>query len=308
VLLPIAIRPLQQRSMSMRNQEEELSILCTSSPIQEIFLRPDVEEMDLELPSTTVNEDISHSKQPCNQSDVSDTTGSAEAISEVQRDSTDTGVRLESFDSDYNAVHANPTEDLLFVDDREESDSAETRTFPNQNQSEPQRKLSRSSCGRLDRLTSQTSFIAELQKLASGREAPEVTACSGMADRSVVRRKAHRRQSKFKSIGNTRNIGESAPRMSAKDRRLLQMILVIFVSFLVCYLPITITKLLQDAIDWRGLNIAGYILIYLTTCINPIIYVVMSSEYRNAYKYVLLCKRERLTNKKRRSAGLLKPG
>ena len=28
------------------------------------------------------------------------------------------------------------------------------------------------------------------------------------------------------------------------------------------------------------LSILGYILIYLTTCINPIIYVLMSSEYR----------------------------
>jgi hypothetical protein len=279
--------------------------------MQEIFLRPDEEEMDMELPSTTVNEDISHFKPPCHQSDLDDTTESAEAIFEVQRDSIDTGVRLDqSFDSDYNTLHANPTEDLLFVDDREESNITETKMFPNRNQSEPQRKSSKSSCGRLDRLTSQTSFIAELQRLASGdrREPPEVTACFGMTDPSAARRKAHRRQSKFKSIGKTRNIGESAPRMSAKDRRLLQMILVIFVSFLVCYLPITITKLLQNAIDWRGLNIAGYILIYLTTCINPIIYVVMSSEYRSAYKYVLLCKREQLTNRKRRSPGLLKPG
>ncbi len=28
------------------------------------------------------------------------------------------------------------------------------------------------------------------------------------------------------------------------------------------------------------LSISSYILIYLTTCINPIIYVLMSSEYR----------------------------
>jgi len=265
----------------------------------------------LELPLTAVNEDISLSKQPCHRSDIDDTIGSqsAEAASEVQRD---TSIRLDrNFDSDYaNALHANLTEDLLFVDDHEDSDIAEMRTFPKQKQSEPQRKSSKSSCGRLERLTSQTSFIAELQRLASGDrcEPPEVTACSRTADRSAVRKKAHRRQSKFKSIGKTRNIGESVPRMSAKDRRLLQMILVIFASFLVCYLPITITKLLQDAIDWRGLNIAGYILIYLTTCINPIIYVVMSSEYRSAYKYVLLCKRERLTNRKRRSPGLLMPG
>lgn len=40
-----------------------------------------------------------------------------------------------------------------------------------------------------------------------------------------------------------------------------------------------------------AVNIIGYVLIYLTTCINPIIYVVMSSEYRQAYKNLLTCKK-----------------
>lgn len=79
-------------------------------------------------------------------------------------------------------------------------------------------------------------------------------------------------------------------KMTSKDKKLLKMILVIFISFLVCYLPITITKLFRDVMDIRTLNIAGYILIYLTTCINPIIYVVMSSEYRQAYKNLLMCR------------------
>lgn len=79
-------------------------------------------------------------------------------------------------------------------------------------------------------------------------------------------------------------------KMTSKDKKLLKMILVIFISFLVCYLPITITKLFREFMDIRALNIAGYILIYLTTCINPIIYVVMSSEYRQAYKNLLMCR------------------
>ncbi|XP_067011551.2 G-protein coupled receptor moody [Anabrus simplex] len=79
-------------------------------------------------------------------------------------------------------------------------------------------------------------------------------------------------------------------KMTAKDKKLLKMILVIFASFLVCYLPITISKTFRDAIDVHGLNVAGYILIYLSTCINPIIYVVMSSEYRQAYKNLLMCR------------------
>lgn len=79
-------------------------------------------------------------------------------------------------------------------------------------------------------------------------------------------------------------------KMSPKDKKLLKMILVIFAAFVTCYLPITVTKTFRSYIDHRVLNIAGYILIYLTTCINPIIYVVMSSEYRQAYKNLLMCR------------------
>lgn len=79
-------------------------------------------------------------------------------------------------------------------------------------------------------------------------------------------------------------------RMTAKDRRLLKMILVIFVSFLICYLPITITKIIKPIEKYHFWNILSYLLIYLTTCINPIIYVVMSSEYRQAYWNLLMCR------------------
>ncbi|KAG7154007.1 G-protein coupled receptor moody-like 4 [Homarus americanus] len=81
------------------------------------------------------------------------------------------------------------------------------------------------------------------------------------------------------------------PTLSAKDRRLLKMILVIFMSFVACYLPITLVKTFSKD-DNPILNIFGLLLIYMTTCINPIIYVVMSSEYRQAYVSLLTCKRD----------------
>lgn len=93
------------------------------------------------------------------------------------------------------------------------------------------------------------------------------------------------------STANTSGASVLYPgRMSAKDRRLLKMILVIFVSFVVCYLPITVTKIWKNVTEIHFINIMGYLLIYLTTCINPIIYVVMSSEYRQAYWNLLLCR------------------
>lgn len=81
------------------------------------------------------------------------------------------------------------------------------------------------------------------------------------------------------------------PRLTHKDRKLLKMIMAIMLSFWVCYLPITLTKLFRNFTSNPVANIAGYLLIYLTTCINPIIYVVMSSEYRQAYKNLLMCRR-----------------
>lgn len=93
-------------------------------------------------------------------------------------------------------------------------------------------------------------------------------------------------------------------RMTTKDRRLLKMILVIFVSFVICYLPITAIKIIRAFHDIHLLHIMGYMLIYLTTCINPIIYVVMSSEYRQAYRNLLLCrnlKRSKTYAKSRKS-------
>ena len=107
---------------------------------------------------------------------------------------------------------------------------------------------------------------------------------------AVLRRSSNLRRSPRRH-SSTGQIPVPQPgKMTAKDRKLLKMILVIFASFVVCYLPITLSKTFRDLFDHSGLNIAGYVLIYLTTCINPIIYVVMSSEYRQAYKNLLLCK------------------
>lgn len=102
------------------------------------------------------------------------------------------------------------------------------------------------------------------------------------------------------SAANTSGASVLYPgRMSAKDRRLLKMILVIFVSFVVCYLPITVTKIWKNVTEVHTINIMGYLLIYLTTCINPIIYVVMSSEYRQAYWNLLLCRTIKANNRQR---------
>ncbi|KYN01392.1 PREDICTED: G-protein coupled receptor moody [Cyphomyrmex costatus] len=262
------------QSSATKNHEQELSVLYVPfSSMQAVLFNPN-EGKNLELPSTSANEDSSSSKQLIHEQKTND------QITNIAQS---------------NGSETSLSENVPFMDERaiEKSDFTETRLFFNRNQCELQQKSTGNPYGRLGRLTGRASFMVEssLQKIAGGERLDQLDSRPLEISESCAK-KGFRRQSKFMTVGRMCN-EYATPRMSVKDRKLLQMILVIFVSFLVCYLPITVTKLLQDAVfqDWWGLNIAGYILIYLTTCINPVIYVVMSSEYRSAYRQVLLCKR-----------------
>nr|XP_034183593.1 G-protein coupled receptor moody [Osmia lignaria] len=177
-------------------------------------------------------------------------------------------------------------DDIPYADERcDESEVMESEIFAINNKM----KESFGKRGnKLERIASRASFIIEssiwVERLESSR--------TNSPDRLTKKQATIiPRESTFKSV-RRRKKHDGPVKMSNKDRKLLKMILVIFSSFLICYLPITITKTFKDAIDWRGLNIASYILIYLTTCINPVVYVVMSSEYRSAYKNVLFCRNE----------------
>ncbi|XP_044738409.1 G-protein coupled receptor moody-like [Chrysoperla carnea] len=111
---------------------------------------------------------------------------------------------------------------------------------------------------------------------------------------NIFRRQSHftpNNNEKFRhksSLRHTPSTHNTPGKMTAKDKKILKMIVVILLSFITCYLPITISKMYT--MDSYLFNIMGYILIYLTPCINPLIYVVMSSEYRQAYKNLLMCK------------------
>lgn len=78
---------------------------------------------------------------------------------------------------------------------------------------------------------------------------------------------------------------------SKKDKKLRTLIMAIMLSFVICHLPISVTKIFLEFTTHPFVNIASYITLYLTTCINPIIYVVMSNEYRQAYKNLISCRK-----------------
>lgn len=87
---------------------------------------------------------------------------------------------------------------------------------------------------------------------------------------------------------------EREARRRRNEWRITKMVLIIFIAFLVTYLPITLVKSLDKEVNYPGLHVLGYVLIYISSCINPVIYVIMNRQYRQAYKTVLLCKRPRL--------------
>lgn len=42
-------------------------------------------------------------------------------------------------------------------------------------------------------------------------------------------------------------------------------------------------------------HVLGYLLLYFASCVNPIIYVIMNKQYRQAYAGVISCSRIRAT-------------
>lgn len=74
--------------------------------------------------------------------------------------------------------------------------------------------------------------------------------------------------------------------ISKNHRHVLEMSLVIFLSFILCFFPATLITIFKW--DYNpNLNILGMLLVYMTTCTNPIIYISMSSEYRKAFMNIL---------------------
>ncbi|XP_064485817.1 G-protein coupled receptor moody-like [Ornithodoros turicata] len=68
-----------------------------------------------------------------------------------------------------------------------------------------------------------------------------------------------------------------------KNVRLLRMVLVIFVTFTLCYLPLLLLKAFRILNHCPAVQVTAYMTFYLSGCLNPVIYICMSREYRKAY-------------------------
>ncbi|XP_050442725.1 G-protein coupled receptor moody-like isoform X2 [Adelges cooleyi] len=78
-----------------------------------------------------------------------------------------------------------------------------------------------------------------------------------------------------------------AMKKKRNEWRITKMVLAIFLSFVISYLPITMIKITDPHVYYPGLHLVAYITLYSSACLNPIIYVIMNKQYRKAYKSVL---------------------
>ncbi|XP_050509209.1 G-protein coupled receptor moody-like isoform X1 [Diabrotica virgifera virgifera] len=82
----------------------------------------------------------------------------------------------------------------------------------------------------------------------------------------------------------------SGNKYKRSEMKITKMVLVIFICFVVCYLPITLVKIFDVEVHHAPLHIISYLLVYLSSCVNPVVYVTMNKQYRMAYISTLLCK------------------
>lgn len=62
------------------------------------------------------------------------------------------------------------------------------------------------------------------------------------------------------------------------------MMLVIFVAFLMCFLPLMVVNVFDDKTKYPALHIFSSVMAWSSAVINPLIYAGGSSQYRIAYK------------------------
>lgn len=98
-------------------------------------------------------------------------------------------------------------------------------------------------------------------------------------------------QHALRTSNNNTDTGKSRETKRKRNEwRVTKMVLAIFLSFLICYLPITIVKIVDRKVECLSWHIISYVMLFMSACINPIIYVIMNKQYRKAYGNVLRCR------------------
>lgn len=69
-----------------------------------------------------------------------------------------------------------------------------------------------------------------------------------------------------------------------EDGRLTRLMLIIFVCFVLCFLPLMLTNVFDDDNTYPTLHVLASILAWLSSVINPFIYAGSNRQYRSAYR------------------------
>merc|ERR1712029_1107950 len=77
--------------------------------------------------------------------------------------------------------------------------------------------------------------------------------------------------------------------LRSKERAITQMMMIIFFTFLLTYIPSFVVKWFDDDYELPTAHVICYIINWLSVIMNPLIYVVTQERYRIAYKH-LWCK------------------
>ncbi|XP_069172707.1 allatostatin-A receptor [Procambarus clarkii] len=92
------------------------------------------------------------------------------------------------------------------------------------------------------------------------------------------------------SLGGSR----SAESVRGK-KRVTRMVVIVVVTFIVCWFPIQLVLLLKSLNMYEMttfniiMQIAGQVLAYINSCVNPILYAFLSDPFRKAFRKVISC-------------------
>ncbi|XP_015917422.2 G-protein coupled receptor moody-like isoform X2 [Parasteatoda tepidariorum] len=83
--------------------------------------------------------------------------------------------------------------------------------------------------------------------------------------------------------------GKRTTQADVKELKILKMMLVIVVTFIICYFPVAFIKISEKEAQMPSFTLFAYFGVNLSNVINPIIYIVMSAAYRKAYSELFQC-------------------
>jgi len=98
------------------------------------------------------------------------------------------------------------------------------------------------------------------------------------------------RQSRMNVQKHLAKSGAKGPLQSnqrKEDIRMTKMMLLIFLSFLICFLPLMLVNVLDDDVEYPLLHIIGSVLAWASAVINPFIYAFKNRQYKMAFKKLL---------------------